>query len=634
MCGIAGYIDFKQKSTLPDLEQMTRTLQHRGPDGEGFYFNDQNDFYIGLGHKRLSIIDLTECGKQPMSYDGLHLVFNGEIYNYAEIKEELIRKGHSFKSNSDTEVILHAVREWGLEAIQQWHGMFALVLFDEKANQVYVIRDRAGVKPLYYYWDGDLFIFGSELKAIMAHPFFPKKVSPDAVASFLQYGYVPTPHCIFERTYKLKPGYYLQLNLESRQKAVTQYWNVYDCYNKPKLNISFTEAKEETERILQKAFNYRMVADVPVGVFLSGGFDSTCVAAFLQKERTERIKTFTIGSSDKRYNEAPFAKEIAKHLGTDHTEYYCTPEETLSLVPQLAHFYDEPFADSSAVPSMIVSRIARERVTVALSADAGDEIFAGYSKYDYFIRYGRKLNRLPSFVRKVMVGLMNNISSEKIPYFKNTYNAHSRYEKLKGLLHDPSPSKMVKSASHTFLPKDINQLFTNSVIELDTQHSSDELLPEYYDSLSYLMAVDYQTYLTDDILQKVDRATMSASLEGREPYLDQDVIEWAAQLPSSFKYHNGEKKYILKQIVYKHIPKEMMDRPKMGFSIPMDKWLSNELKELVMDHLSENKLNHGLFVVNEVLKIRDAFLKGRTELYLQVWHLLMFQLWYERWMRK
>jgi asparagine synthase (glutamine-hydrolysing) len=422
------------------------------------------------------------------------------------------------------------------------------------------------------------------------------------------------------------------MNLVTKQFRTKQYWNVYDAYNKPKLSIGLSEAIDETEKILQKAFQYRMVADVPVGVFLSGGYDSSCVTALLQSNSTEKIKTFTIGTTDNKLDEAPFAKQIATHIGTDHTEYYCTSKEALDIIPELPHYYDEPFADSSAIPTILVSRMARKKVTVALSADAGDEIFAGYNRYDYVSRYGKRIGSIPKPVRKIAVAAMESISSEKIPYLRNRQNFHSRYDKLKNLLNDPSPSELLKNLSLVFTDQEINQLFIKPVTPLITAHQSTELKVGYNDPLAYMMSIDYQTYMVDDILQKVDRATMSVSLEGREPFLDQSVIEWAAQLPSDYKYHNGQKKYILKQIVYKYIPKEIMERPKMGFGIPIENWLSGELKDLVEEYLSEDSLKaHGLFNVEAIRTTVNDFFSGRKEKYLKIWYLLMFQMWYKKW---
>ncbi|OCX54036.1 asparagine synthase (glutamine-hydrolyzing) [Mucilaginibacter sp. PPCGB 2223] len=631
MCGITGFVDFNCDSSADLLQAMTRTMQHRGPDGEGLFFRQHDSFQIGLGHRRLSIIDLSTNADQPMSYDGLHVVFNGEIYNYAELRNELILLGHQFKTHSDTEVILHSWKEWGNASIHRWIGMFAIVLYDEQTNEIIVIRDRAGVKPLYYYHSDGLFAFASELKAIVLHTGFKKEINKNSVASFLQYGYVSAPHSIYNNTFKLAPGYLLKLNLSTRKVCIEQYWNVYDYYNKPKLNISLEDAITATEPILQKAFKYRMVADVPVGIFLSGGYDSTCVTALLQKESTEKLKTFTIGTIENKLDEAPFAKQIATHLNTDHTEYYCTAKEALEIIPVLQHYYDEPFADSSAIPTMLVSRLARETVTVALSADAGDEVFAGYNRYDYIARYGKKIASIPRPIRRLTVSAMKTISSEKLPVLNKMQNFHSRYNKLRNLLNNPSTTELMNNLTQAFTSSEIGQLFSQPILPLSTQHRVMEIDSES-DPLAYMMAIDYETYLVDDILQKVDRATMAASLEGREPFLDHHIIEWAAQLPSELKYYKGDKKHIIKQIVHRYVPQQIMDRPKMGFGIPVEKWLRNDLREVVEDYLSEQKLRkHGLFNIAEVRKILTQFYNGRTEKHLQIWYLLMFQMWYEMW---
>ena len=633
MCGISGFIDFNKKTDLEVLEKMNRIMAHRGPDGEGYGMYQTADAKVGLGHRRLSIIDLSEGGHQPKTFGSLHLTFNGEIYNYAEIKKTLEQKGHQFNSHSDSEVILHAYKEWGSDALQQFIGMFAFVIYDEAKQQIFACRDRAGVKPFFYYFKDGLFLFGSELKALMQHPAFEKQINTDAVGAFLQFGYVPTPHCIFNNTHKLNPGHFLLFDIQKREYKTQQYWNVYDAYNKPILNISLPEAIEETEKILASAFQYRMVSDVPVGVFLSGGYDSSCVTAILQKNNTEKIKTFTIGVPDAGLNEAPFAKQIAAHLGTDHTEYYCTEKEALEIVPQLPFFYDEPFADSSAIPTTLVSRIAREKVTVALSADAGDEIFAGYNRYDYMIRYGGSIKKVPGFIRKSAAAVMDMIPADKIPVFNKKYLFHSRYEKVKSLLKEPSAKNVLMNLTQQMNVKEITEIFKNSIQQIPSGFDSKDLKPDNYSVLSYMMAVDYQTYLLDDILQKVDRAGMSVSLEGREPFLDQRIIEWAAQLPLEYKYNKGSKKFILKQIVHKYIPAAMMDRPKMGFGIPVSAWLQNDLKPFVDMYFDEQFIiKQNIFNNDVIQKIKKSFYHGKIERAEKVWYILMFQMWYDKWM--
>lgn len=638
MCGITGFIDrtgnHQDKDGRKIIQKMTDTLYHRGPDGGSTEILDLQTVQIGLGHRRLAIIDLTDHGKQPMMFQDLRITFNGEIYNYQEIKKELTNLGHTFTGNSDTEMILHAFTEWGEKCLDRFIGMFAFVIINIREEKVFAARDRAGVKPFFYYHKNGLFLYASELKAFHEHPGFSKVIDPSAVAAFMQYGNVPTPHCIFTDCLKLKPGHFLTYDIKNDRVETTQYWNLYDCYNKPKLELSFNEALNQTEELLTNAFNYRMVADVPVGVFLSGGYDSVSVTSLLQKDRTERLKTYTIAVPDIGLNEAPYAKEIAQHLGTDHTEINCTQQEAIDLIPNLPHAYDEPFGDSSAIPTTLVSLMAKKHVTVALSADGGDEIFAGYNRYDYLMRHGKKIANLPSPFRKSIAGMMEMIPADKIPVLKNKYNFHNRYEKLKGILRDPSPEKIMQSLTWQFEPERLNELMAQKFDLLETAYSSKELKKEYYTPLSYMMAIDYTTYMLDDILQKVDRATMTASLEGREPFMDQRIIEFAARLPDEYKYHQGIKKYILREVVHRHVPKEMMDRPKMGFAIPIADWLRTDLRDLLETYLSEDRIKkEGFFQWDYVSKLKTQFLLGKKEFDLKIWYLLMFEMWMEKWGR-
>ena len=633
MCGIAGFIDFHKKSTTSNIQSMIEPLNHRGPDGEGVSLFKSKNAIIGFGHKRLSIIDLSQAGKQPMALNHLHITYNGEIYNYQEIKNELLELGHHFNGESDTEMILHAYTEWGIKAVERFIGMFAIALFDEKKQEVVFIRDRAGVKPLFYYQKNDLILFSSELKSFHEHPEFEKKLDLNAVAAYMQYGNVPTPHCIFKNCGKIKPGHYLKINLENKSQQEIQYWNVYDFYNQPKLNLSFPEAKIQTKELLKSAFNYRMVADVPVGVFLSGGYDSTTVSSLIQAESTARLKTFTIGVPDIGLNEAPYARDIAKHLGTDHTEINCTEQEAIEMIKDLPFFYDEPFADSSAIPTTLVSKAARKDVTVALSADGGDEIFGGYNRYDFMHRYGKTLNSIPKSVRKILVGAMGNISSEKIPVLKDKYNFHNRYEKLKTVLNDPSEKEIMLSLSQQFNDEQMKSVMKSEFTSLPTMFQSKEMLEDFKSPLSYMMAIDFQTYMLDDILQKVDRATMTNCLEGREPMLDHRILEFAAQLPDEYKYQNGIKKRILREITHDYIPKELLDRPKMGFAIPIAKWLKNELRDHVEEYLNEDRIEkQGIFNWDFIAKLKGDFFGDRKEYDSKLWYFLMFQMWHERWM--
>lgn len=636
MCGITGFIDLSKQSSIEDIQAMTDSMVHRGPDGGAIEFFKKDNYTIGLGHRRLAIIDITNAANQPMKFEEYWITFNGEIYNFQEIKNDLIKLGHQFSTNSDTEVILHSYKQWGNRFVNKLIGMFAIVIYDEIKEQFLCLRDRAGVKPFFYYVNENLFLYSSELKAFHQHPRFKKKINKNAVAAYMQYGNIPTPHCIFENTFKLKPGYSLTVSLKTKgeiQFSEDQYWSVYTSYNLPKEDVSFQEAKKITEDLLLSACEYRMVADVPVGVFLSGGYDSTCVTTLLQKNRSTPLKTYTIGVPDIGLNESEYAKQTAKILGTDHTEVMCTEKEVLDEIKKLPYFYDEPFADSSALPTTLVSRIARKDVTVALSADAGDELFAGYNRYDYMLKYRQKLSSIPSVLRTTVASLMDIIPAESIPVLKNRYNFHNRYEKMKGVLRNPDEHSIMLSLSQQFTSSQIKELFIDKIDELDTYYNSEELSKDTFSSLAYMQAIDYQTYLLDDILQKVDRATMTVSLEGREPFLDHRVIEWASRLPDSYKYHHGEKKYILKEIVHQYIPREKMDRPKMGFGIPIADWLMKDLKPYVEEYISEEKIRkQGILNWNKVSEIKSRFLNGKKELDYKIWYLLMFQMWYDEWM--
>ncbi|HEV7783321.1 MAG TPA: asparagine synthase (glutamine-hydrolyzing) [Chitinophagaceae bacterium] len=632
MCGITGFIDFRKRSSEEVLKKMTATLAHRGPDGEGFLYSESDFAQAGLGHRRLSIIDLSAVAGQPMTYKQLHIVFNGEIFNYEEIRNELLAKGHSFVTKSDTEVILHAYEEWGLNAVDRFIGMFAFVIYDEGKQQLIAFRDRSGVKPFFYYWQNGLFMFGSELKPFHQHSGFERKINIDAVAAFLQHGHVPAPHCIFDNTFKLHAAHYLVLDIEKQTLVTHQYWNVYDLYNRPKLKIDLPEALEETEKVLKKAFEYRMVSDVPVGVFLSGGYDSSCVTALLQEGRTEKIKTFTIGMDDTKFDESPYAKKVAQHLGTDHTEYHCTDDDAKSIIPSLSYYYDEPFADSSAIPTMLVSRLAREKVTVALSADAGDELFAGYIKYEIHLQHRAKLSKLPKGLSKAGHYMMKAVPVHAMPFVKNNHLFVNRYDRFAEMLKNPTFNMIYGLSGELFTKREIDNIFMNQIQKLETNYRVDKLKPEYYDPLTYMMAVDYETYMVDDILQKVDRASMSVGLEGREPFLDQHIMDWVSLLPVGLKYHNGEKKYILKQLVHKYIPKEIMERPKMGFAIPINTWMKTSFKELIYTYLNDDFITRqGIFDKKSISRIVQGFYNGNHASPEKLWYLLIFQLWYKEW---
>jgi asparagine synthase (glutamine-hydrolysing) len=487
------------------------------------------------------------------------------------------------------------------------------------------------VKPLYWYWKEGIFLFASELKSFHAHPLFKKEINRDVLALYLQYGYIPQPYSIFESTHQLKAGTLLELDLKTERIKKKSYWSVLTCYEKPQLILTDEEAITQTEEILKKSFNYRMVSDVPVGVFLSGGYDSSLVTALLQSDRDEKINTFTIGFEEDGYDESPHAKAVAKHLGTNHTEYYCNHKDALEIIPKLAEIYDEPFADDSAIPTVLVSQLAREKVTVSLSADGGDEIFAGYDEYAQILKMQKNFNRVPQKIKKSVSTLMGAIPPTKVPFHHYLYNFETRYEKVQNLLSTENSAEMLKYRSEQFTPMQLEKLLLFKPNILKTAFDADVSSVE--DDLSKMLLTDYQTYMADNILTKVDRATMSVGLEGREPFLDKSIIEFAGQLPSHFKYRDGEQKWILKQIAHKYLPKEMMNRPKMGFSPPVKEWFRDELKEYFLLYLSYERLSReGYFNPIEVIQMRDEYLNGKNVSVKKLWFILMFQMWHEKWM--
>jgi len=634
MCGITGFIDYKFSSNFEILNKMNNTLQHRGPDSAGSDILETKQAQIGLGHRRLSIIDLSVCGNQPMSDESgnFFIVFNGEIYNYKEIKKELQSVGETFFSSSDTEVILKSYIQWGIKAVDKFIGMFAFVIYDKIKNKVIFCRDRAGVKPFYYYVSDSLILFASEFKALMAHPSFKKTLNYDSLALFFRRGWIAAPYTIFDSTFKLKPGHYMEIDLISRKSKEHCYWNVHDYYNSNELNLSFQEAKEQLHQLLKSACEYRMVADTEVGIFLSGGFDSSLATAILQTGRTKRINTFSIGFEEEKFNEAPYAKAVAEHLKTDHHELICSAKDALELIQELPYYYDEPFADSSAIPTMLVSRLASSKVKVALSADGGDEVFGGYPRYYDKLDDFDKVQSVPGILRKPLSHLLSiplKISTNKNPQYK------IRLEKLIKTLNHEVRADLFRYRSEPIYYSDteIKKLLKKKDIDLSAKSFYDDIqLRETLDPAMLMMALEYKTTLVDDLLVKVDRATMAYSLEGREPFLDHRLVEFAARLNSNFHYRNKSTKSLLREICYEYIPKSIMDRPKKGFAIPTNEWLHRELKEMVMEFSEISFLKkQNIFDTNVLKIIIDNYYKGYDTNGERIWFFLMFQMWYSRW---
>ncbi len=631
MCGVAGFVDFKCGSGSDTLTSMIRTMNYRGPDDEGIFLEELDGFQIGLGHKRLSILDLSPLGHQPMLFQNLVIVYNGEVYNFKEIRQELEILGYYFQSHSDTEVILKAYHFWGDKMVSRLNGMFAIVIYDKDKQELSLFRDRVGIKPLYWFFKDGLFLFGSELKSLCSHPRFKKNLNYQALSLFLQFGSIPQPLSIYQNTHKLSSGHFLKLDLNSTSIRNEMYWEVFSSYVSEKTTKKEPEILEDLDALLSSACNYRMISDVPVGVFLSGGYDSSLVTAMIQKESSQKIKTFTIGFEEEKFNEAIYAKKVADHLGTDHYQYLCSQKEALNLVEELPGIWDEPFADSSAIPTYLVSKLASNQVVVSLSADGGDELFGGYEKYQSAAKYLHLFQKYPikGFVDQVMEPIRDKVATQILSESK--LYVYDNFLKTK----DAQDSITCLEAYEKFffdgeMERLSDKLRPSSLFLGDYQRLNDIKNP-----LDQMMAYDYATYQTDDILTKVDRATMAHSLEGREPLLDYRLIEYVGKIPTEMKLKGGVKKYLLKEITHRYLPKSLMDRPKMGFSIPLAAWLKNDLKYLIDDFLNEAYIkDQGVFRWEEISKMVRLFEKrGDINYANRIWNLLVFQLWYRKWMK-
>lgn len=648
MCGIAGICDFRgRKDWSGRVGRMLDTISYRGPDGYGIYEDREKSIY--LGHKRLSILDLSENGKQPMqdAETGVCITYNGEVYNFMELRKELQREGYSFRSNSDTEVLLKSYLHWGIDAVRKFRGMFAFTLWDPRDRSLHLVRDRAGVKPLYYHLENGLLLFSSEVRALAASAERQYEIDWNALGHYFQYGYISSPDTIFKGVRSLPPGHYLKTD-SSGNSSLHKYWDIEDHYlagiEEEKSGRwdkrSDDEVAEELEEILGRAFKYRLVSDVPVGVFLSGGIDSSLLAAILAKKEGVSLNTFTIGYEDKEFNEATHAKITAQRLGTNHTEMYCTPEMSLDLVDKVADIYDEPFGDNSAIPTYIVSRLARKSVKVALSADGGDELFCGYSRYNFVGEYGTRIGKMPGLLKSLSGAFLDVVPRNML---EGAYNLASTgrkkrsaiYEKLlkvKYMLGSSSDAAMYEAACTYWQKHEIDRLLVHET-------SSSRQIHDIFSRLgsgsvfTRMMAADFKKYMMDDVLTKLDRASMAVSLETREPFLDHDLVEYAARMPLRHKYRNGENKYILKKILYKYLPESDFRRPKQGFSAPVGNWLKGPLRDVVMDSLSEDKIrDQGIFNPGQVAgAVNEFYGKGRIS-GLNIWYLLQFQMWYKRWM--
>ena len=634
MCRIVGFWDFQSPSNYDPrsiLETMRDTMAYGGPDAAGIY----QDSHLSLGHRRLSILDLSEAGNQPFVFQDHVIVFNGEVYNFEEIRLELRKKGISFQTQTDTEVILKAYLIWGPAAVERFRGMFAFAIWEKHNRKLFLFRDRIGVKPLFWYWKDGLFMFASELKAFHQHPAFDKTIDQEAVNLYLQQGYIPSPRSIFAQVRKVLPGSYLSLTQEGDIES-HQYWDCKDFYSPTSSNRSEEDTLLELDSILKESFQLRMVSDVPVGVFLSGGTDSSLVTAILQKEQTTPLNTFTIGFEDPLYNEAEHAKSIATYLGTNHTEFYCTEAEFSTYVDDLADFFDEPLADDAAIPTHIVSKLAAQTVKVSLSADGGDELFGGYSKYLFIKNVFPRLRKVPRTLSHAGHKLLKPLSPEwvegfakNLPLLKNYTNLGTKFPKLVNALEASSELELFHTISTHILPKDLAKLHPYPT----TRYTFPHPVRESY-LLSLMGVIDIQTYLEGAIMPKVDRASMQIALEGREPFLDQHIVEFALSLEDTYKIRGGSGKYLLKKLLYSYIPKEIIDRPKQGFVVPINKWLkSNYTVELI--EMTENPGFQEAFYLdgNELKNCVKKYLSNRGSVSSQfMWTLFVLYRWYKRWL--
>jgi asparagine synthase (glutamine-hydrolysing) len=646
MCGISGFYSKSPFQSNEILKKMNLAIYHRGPDDTGIWQDDNAGIFFG--HQRLSIIDLSKAGHQPMiSNSGRFiLTYNGEIYNHLKIRKELEKNNSNiiWRGNSDTETILEAIDFWGIElTLRKTEGMFAFGLWDQKTRSLTLARDRIGEKPLYFGWQGKggnkVFLFGSELKALKAHPEFRAEIRRDSIALQLRHNCIPAPYSIYKDIFKLLPGHYLELKESDLKNSLLPnsqtYWSLIETAiygNNNQFTNSENNIQKDLEELLQSSVKKQMISDVPLGAFLSGGVDSSVLVALMQSQSNLPVKTFTIGFSEEDYNEADHAKKIAKHLGTNHTELYVSSKRAMEVIPKIPLIYDEPFSDSSQIPTFLVAQLASKQVKVALSGDAGDELFCGYNRYLMSKKFWNIVSLIPLSCRKILSSGLKILSSQNWQRISKVLPSSSQYHNFGDKIYKGVDALKAKTLS------DLHYILSShwqnpTEIVFNTKQSAtifNELRPLLKDlnDQEQMMALDFVTYLPDDILVKVDRASMASSLETRIPFLDHKLIEYVWKIPHSLKYRNGKGKWILRQILNKYVPKNLTERPKMGFAVPIDTWLRGPLRDWAENLLNEKRLiEEGYF--NPKL-IRDKWtehLSGKRNWQHHLWDILMFQAW-------
>lgn len=641
MCGIAGYFSQPQKINSAYLTKMIESIRHRGPDGLNIWHDAHK--CIGLAHARLAILDLSEAGTQPMISPGQRytMVFNGEIYNHNDIRREINQTAFQprWRGHSDTETLLAGFEVWGIkETVQRTVGMFAMAIWDSHEDKLVLVRDRMGEKPLYYGVQNNVLYFASELKALLAHPDFHAEINRDALSVYLNMSYVPAPLSIYKNVYKLLPGTLLEISKEALSTSLERplpYWSFNEERKKEQLsnqNWSDDTAIAQLEQLVTESVKIQQLSDVPLGAFLSGGVDSSTIVSIMQRHSSLPVNTFTIGFHEKQYDESGYANDIAQYLQTNHTSIYVTPRETMDVIPMLPSIYDEPFADSSQIPTFLVSKIAREKVTVSLSGDAGDELFCGYNRYVW----GEKISSKSKAIRKIVsstLGLMSpdawdKLNSAVTPLLPKKYRVAQiadKLQKVSSLLNSESQKdiyfnllSVLKPSEEIVLGSKLTR-FTNEVENLFTDITNIQ---------EWMMAMDTMTYLPDDILQKVDRAAMAVSLETRAPFLDHRIVSFAWSLPLHMKIRNGVTKWALRQVLYKYVPQKLIERPKMGFGVPIDQWLRGPLKEWASDLLNSERLQKEGYLNYKLINQKwEMHQSGKYNCQQFLWNVLMFQAW-------